>query len=254
MTRTVSKFMRVYAGGYDISGNTRSIGPLTWAFEEESMTCLNWPVAGTLPGKATMGCGTLNGLFDNTATTGLHILQSSSGVTRDVMIPIGMSAAPTYNDPVYMGQFPQTGYMAEPGEIMSTVSITFSSNDVTKGLKYSKPWGVLLHPLGAETAANTNETNVHNNGAGTTAGGYLMYQITAVAGTGSATISIDDSEDGETYGALSGATSGAIAHTSIPCAGIVQLATTATVKQYLRFQVALDTITSVTFALAFVRG
>ena len=81
-----------------------------------------------------------------------------------------------------------------------------------------------------------------------------MYQITAVAGTGNATISIDDSEDGETYGALSGATSGAIAHTAIPCAGIVQLATNATVKQYLRFQVALDTITSVTFALAFVRG
>ena len=79
----------------------------------------------------------------------------------------------------------------------------------------------------------------------------MTWQV--FAGDGTATISVDDSADDNTYGALSGATSGEIDFSS-PSSGFVALATTATVKRYIRWQLSLNTANTVTFALAFVRG
>ena len=79
----------------------------------------------------------------------------------------------------------------------------------------------------------------------------MVYQV--LAGNGTATISIDNSANNSAFTALSGATTG-----SINCAvvqhGIVALGVTATVRRYLRWQIALGTATSVTFALSFHRA
>jgi hypothetical protein len=40
----------------------------------------------------------------------------------------------------------------------------------------------------------------------------------------------------------------------MPCAGLVALSPTADVRRYLRWQLALTTLASIDFALAFVRG
>jgi len=249
--RTTSKFVRVYGNGYELCPYTRSIGPLSTAFDMADLTTMCDSAKGYLPAACNINIGTLNGVMDTTATTGLHIIASTIRAW-DIMIPIGIRAAPAAGDPVFMGKFYQSGYQASEDGGAVVVSVPFEQYDGSDLINYSKGWGVLLHPLGAETAANTG-TGV-DGGAATTKGGYLMYQISACAGTGTATVSVDDSANGTDFLALSGATSGAIAHTAIPCAGIIQLGTTATVRQHLRWQLALDTLTSATFALAFVRG
>lgn len=251
-----NKYMRVYADGYDLSGYTRIMGPLSWEFEASEDRVLTSTIKGVLCDIANITPGTLNGVFDNTETSGLHAVASGAGTQRTMMAPIGLLAAPDEGDPVFMGVFQQVSYMASPSSSGETLNamLEFGGPYQPTRLNYDKPWGVLLHANGEETEANSTTGEGVDNDAASSAGGYLMYQIFSVTGEGTVTISIDDSADDSSYSALSGATSGAIAHGDVPAAGVVQLGTGATVKQYLRWQIAFDTITACTFALAFVRG
>lgn len=247
--RTVNKHTRVYADGYDLSGDTRTIGPLAWTFDEGDLTCLPDEVKGALPGHATLGIGTLNGVFSNTATTGLHTVMSTAGVKRTVMIPIGIRTAPAQGDPVYMGQFEQSGYQQEE----AYVNIPFALPSVTNTtLLYDKPWGWLLHAKGAETAVNT-AIGIDDIGASTAFGGYMMYQV--FAGNGTATIKVQDAATNlnASFADLSGCTSGSINCATVQ-SGIIAVSKTATVRRYLRWQIVFGTATTVTFALSFVRA
>lgn len=255
--RTTIKHTRFYADGYDLSGYTRSYGPLTWEYATAEDAALTDGVKGALPSTAQLGVGTLNGFFDNTATSGLHVLTSGAGVLRNVMIPWGMRTAPVAGDPVYVGQFVQDGYMAETDANWMYASVPFgmaSTLTPVRGL-YSKPWGVLLNPSSAKTGANT-AVGIDDWGAATAFGGYMSYQLFAVAGTGTVTLKVQDAATNlnASFADLSGATSGAIAHTAVPTAGIVTIGVTATVRRYLRWQLVFSGITSATFALSFTRS
>ena len=76
--RTVNKHTRVYVGGYDLSGYASSIGPLQTQFEAAGITCFTDAVKGIMPNQPMLSPGTLQGVFDNTATTGLHTLHAAS--------------------------------------------------------------------------------------------------------------------------------------------------------------------------------
>ena len=249
--RTVDKWKRVYIDGYDLSGDARSVGPLIQTYDEADLTGFSHAVKGALPGHAMVGIGTLNATLNDTADVGIHAVMSGSGVMRTIMIPQGMRAAPVAGDPVYMGEFEQTSYTADP-QTGVYINATFNNSSArASSFLYDKPWGVLLHANSAATAANTATGGIDTAGAATAFGGYLVYQV--FAGDGTATISVDDSADDSTYNALSGATSGEIDF-STPTAGRIALGRTATVRQYLRWQISLNTATTVTFALSFSRA
>ncbi len=248
---------RVYMDGYDLSGYIRKTGDLKWEFASQPDAAFTDVVkAITAVGQASLGIGTLNGFFDNTVTLGLHIVAKGAGVKRVILIAQGIRAAPAMGDPVYCGEFEQTGYQAQVDNTNVVASIPFGDADaVAAAINYTKPWGVLLHAKGAETGANSG-TGVDGGGQ-TTKGGYMVYQIFSVVDTGTVTLSVQDADTNVngSFAALSPPlTSGAIADTSVPCAGVVAILPTATVKQFARFQIALSGITSCTFALAFVRG
>ncbi len=255
--RTTIKHARFYADGYDLSGYTRQFGPLTWAYDTAEEAALTDPVKGALPSTANLGVGTLNGFFDNTATSGLHVVANAPGANRTVMIPFGMRAAPVAGDPVFTGQFTQIAYTEETDANWLYANVGFGMVNRLAAVagKYSKPWGVLLHAQAARTGANT-AIGIDDYGAATAFGGYMVYQIFSVVGTGSVIIKVQDAatNTNPSFTDLTGATSGSIAHTAVPTAGVVAIGTTATVRRYLRYQVSLTGITSVTFALAFVRS
>lgn len=257
MTRTTIKHSRVYVDGYDLSGYSRQFGPLVWSYDVEPAAALTDSVMGGLPGPLSLSFGVLNGFMDN-AAGGLHTALNASGVSRYLMAAIGMGAAPVAGDPVFVGAWQQAGYSME-GDNAVYVNIPFAEvADVTHvgNIRYQKPWGVLLHPKAAETAANT-ATGLDDNGAASALGGYMAYQIFAVSGTGDVTIKVQhaSTNSNASFSDLSGVTSGAIAHTAIPTAGMIATsAATTSVNRYLRWQIALNGITSVTFALAFIRS
>jgi hypothetical protein len=248
--RTVNRWARVYADGYDLSGYTRTIGPLAWEFGEADVTApMSDGVRGYLPDTPTVSIGAINAVYDNTATSGLQAVMGGAGVARILMVPIGIRAAPAAGDPVFCGAFLQNDYMVTEDGGAMVANLQFGAWDASALINYNKPWGVLVHALSAATGANSG-TGIDDRGAATTAGGYMVYQVTA--GNGTATISIDDSADNSSFTALSGATTGSI-NCAVVQKGIIALGITATVRRYLRWQIALGTATTVTFATAFIR-
>ena len=248
--RTTLNWWRILIDGRDMSGYSRSFGPLACTFEEGVDDAVTLSVKQTWPGNATVSMGTLNGLFDNTASVGIHAILKSVTTYRNVMIPAGIQAAPADNDPVFVGQFAQLGYETGPSDNPVTASVNFANTSaIASNLNYARPWGTLLWSLAAKIAANT-ATGIDQL-APTSLGGYMMYQV--FAGNGTASIKVQDAAanvDGSFTDLLS---SGSLDF-STPKSGIVALVKNATVKRYVRFQIALGTATTVTFALAFSRG
>ncbi len=252
--RSTADFERLYIDGYDMSGYTIDCGERGADFGGAAFKCKNDAIIGVLVGKPTLLFGPVNGVFDNTATSGIHVLANAAQATRrNIMHLRGVNAVPAIGDDAFCAQMIQSSYQAANSGDISAVNLQFA-HDATSTIAYGNPFGAVLHVLGSETGANSANTNA-DNGAATTAGGWLMYQVTSITGSGTVTISVDDSANGTSWSALSGATSGAIATASAPTAGIINLATTATVRRYLRWQIAFGgSATACTFALAFMRG
>ncbi len=252
--RTVARWARWYQDGYDLSGYARSIGELKWKFTEADLTTLADSVKGYLPGWCEMSPSSLDGNFDTTATSGLHAGASGPGAGRVIMIPQGIMTEPAQGDWAYCGRYQQADYMTSESGGAMVASLAFEGWDASASIGYDTPWGQLLHAKGAETAANTAAGIESLTGAATAYGGYLVYQV--FAGNGTATISVDKSTTtniNASFSALTGATSGELDFSSAQ-AGIIALGKTTSIGRYIRWQLALNSATSVTFALAFVRA
>ena len=252
--RTVLQNWRAYMDGYDVSGYSRSFGPLACTFEEGVDDAVTLTVKQTMLGSASISMGSLNGLFDNTAL-GLHALAAVPGTNRRILIAAGIGGTPVNNDPAFCGQFTQLDYMADPAAnpVHATIKLGNTSNGIANSA-YARPWGVLLHALAAETAANT--AIGLDQLAETALGGYMMYHVFAAAGTGAKTgaISVQHSTTTNLDGSFSDLLSTGTLNMAAGLSGIVALAKTATVGQFIRFQTSFTLATSITYALAFVRG
>lgn len=249
MSRTVGRWTRFYASGYDLSGDVMDVGALAWDHPVEEVAGLNWEVNGGLPDAPVIGVGPLNTILNAQASAALHNVLATQA-TYEVMVPVGMRAAPAAGVPVFAGCFEQLAYRSAPGRSMTTITLDFAHSALA-GQAYGKPWGVLLHAAGNETAVNS-AAGVDGLAA-TSAGGYMAYQVFAGAGSGSVVVKVQDSADNNSWADLSGATV-SLAHTAIPAGGRVQIGTTATVRRYLRWQIVFTGMTGVNFALAFMRG
>jgi hypothetical protein len=243
--------------GYDISGYGRSIGPLVQEAEEVDVTAhMADTVKGYMKGHYNVNVGTYNGVFDNTATTGAHTVLRSADVIRNIVVAYGIRAVPAEGDPAFCGSFRQSSYQVSEDGGAVTVNANFLGWDATAAsLNYGAGWGYLVHPSGAETAVNAGTGFDCYQQDETTHGGYFIYHLLASNAAGTATVSVDDSANNAAFLALAGATSGAIGFASFPTSGVIPLAVNATVRRYLRWQLALaGGMTTCTFVSAFVRG
>jgi hypothetical protein len=256
--RTVQRFSRIYINGYDLSGYARTCGPQEVTVDEANMTTWTDPVKSYLKDRSHVNIGTLNAVFDNTATAGLHAVLGTAGDARNIILAKGIRAAPAAGDPAFLGTFEQSAYQIADDGAAVTANIPFQGwpgDAVT--LAYGGGWGVLLHASGAETGANSAAGI--DCLAGSALGGFMVYQILASNAAGNVTVKVQHSTTTNVDGSFSdlgGCTSGAIANTSIPASGIVATTNPATaVGQYLRWQIALaGGMTTVTFVLAFYRA
>ena len=253
--RTLFKWGRVYIDGYDMSGYDRAFGPFTWAFDEADMTAPQSDAAkGYLPNTCSIGCGTLNGLFDTTATVGFHTVMSSIQSERIITYAMGDRAAPAAGVPVFAGQWVQDGYHAEDDSGAMVASVPFGAWDAANQIGYTVPWGYLLHANSAAAAANSSGDAQHDNGASSALGGYMV--VHGLAGDGTATITVQHSADevDGNYANLGGCTSGELDFSSVQSVVAATTAKTTTVERYIRWQISLNTATTVTFVLSFIRG
>jgi hypothetical protein len=258
--RTVSRYHRIYQNGYDLSGEVSAFGDLDWDYPVEDVAAFNWSVRGGMCDTPTIRTGTVNTILRtaDVGETNPHALIAGwNGQSVNLLIALGIRAAPAMGDPAWcVVQEQRRAVLTPPGSGLITGSIEYApSHDDTAGsaINYDIPWGVILHPLGAETAAST--ATGHDGGAATSKGGWMMVQVTACAGTGTATFKVQhaSTNSNANFSDVAGL-SAIISDTAIPGGFVAQAATTATINRYTRFQVALSGITSVSFILAFVRG
>src|SRR5262245_49774619 len=108
--RTVSKHLRTYIDGYDLSSYFSKAGPLQHGFSQAKVFNFADGVEGALPNHAAISPGQLQGVLDNTATSGLHAALGSAGTKRVVTIAVGDRAAPAAGVPVFCGEFQELSY------------------------------------------------------------------------------------------------------------------------------------------------
>lgn len=255
--RTVLKHSRIYVDGYNLSGYARQFGPLSQEYETAEDAALTDPVKGAWCGQGTISPGTINAYLEtNVGVTAMHDTLATAGVNRVLLAAIGIRAAPAMGDPVFCGQFVNSGYQYE-GSPNVYVNMPFGKTaGVAANMRYSKPWGVLLHAEASENAVNA-AIGIDDNGAASAFGGFMVYQLLSVTGAGTVTLKVQDAavNANGSFADLVGATSGAIANTAAPTAGVVAIGTTATVRQFLRWQLVFGGgSTAATFLLAFVRS
>jgi len=259
--RTHQKYLQIYQNGYDLTGEIHRIGDLDWDYDFIEIAGLNWAIQGGYCERGHINTGQVNTIlrFDTTAADSPHDwITGMDGKSVNTMIPFGIRASPVMGDPVWMAVHEQKSSKVTPadsGLVVGTINYSPSYDDaLNNAMLYDIPWGYLLHVKAARTAAST--ATGHDNGAETSKGGWMMAQVFACAGTGNVTIKIQHASTNlnASFEDVTGLTTGAIANTAIPGAIVKQAAIDATIKQYTRWQIALSGITSVTFALAFVRG
>jgi hypothetical protein len=252
--RTHKKHVRLYAGGYDLSGYAMDVGPLAEEFDAPQAAAFTDPVFTSVLGLPNLRLGTLNGLFDNTATNGLHVLHGAPGGKFVVSVPIGIGAAPAAGDPVFCGEWRQMTYLAKAGNDVLPAQIDWSEYAADASVRsYSHAWGWHLHAKAAETA-NNNGTGIDDNGASSALGGFGVLQV--FAGNGTATFSVEAAaaNNDAAFDAAGALLTFDTTDCSTPFAEAKALAKTAAVARYLRWQITLGSATSVTFAMSFVRG
>jgi len=252
MARTHNKHVRLYVDGVDVSGYSRSVGALSWIYGAEQDQAFTDQSKNVLIGQADIQAGTISAFLDNDAA-GLFNLASAGVGTRNLCVAIGANAAPVAGDNVFAWQFEQTAYNAEQGTGFVAVSIPMGGASYASTLTYSRPWGVLLHPSSAATAANSS-AGIDDVGAASALGGIFVYHVLSSDGTCTITAEEADTNSDGSFGAITGATSGEIDATAAPVSGMVALGTTAAIKRYLRWQVSLNSATTVTFVAAFIRN
>lgn len=256
--RTVgAKYTRAYVDGYDLSGYARSVGELGWDFEPNEIITLADAVKGALPGHCNISIGGINAVLEtNTGTNAMHdIFRNGGDAVRDVMIPLGIRAAPAAGDPVFCAQVSQNSYQVDdPSGGVVTVNMGLGNQDVrndsTGNYKYSLPWGVMVAEKMTSTGANTGEYDYDYGDTGSTYGGYMMYHL-FTSSTG-VTLKIQDSPTSTGWSDL--VSSGVINASTTPAAAVEVLGCTGTVDEYLRWQIDMGAATTATFAIAFVRG
>lgn len=251
MARTHNKHIRAYINGVDVSGYTRNVGSLDWNFGAEPDAAVTDGCKNIIIGQADIQAGGYSAFLDND-TAGLFNLTSVGTGTRVYTVAIGANASPVAGDPVFSWQFEQTAYNAEQGSGFVAVTVPMEVSYAST-LTYKKPWGVLLAPMTARTAANT-AVGIDDNGAASALGGIFIYHLASSNGTVTLTAQEADTNIDASFAAITSATSGSITAASTPQSGMIALGTTAAIKRYLRFQLALGTATTCTFASAFIRN
>lgn len=246
--RTVPRWTRIYLGGYSFANYTQSIGPLSVNFAEADLTTLGDAVKGVLPGQPSATIGTLNAVMD-ADTAGFRQATQTASISWPVSIAIGMQAEPVAGNPVFAGLFRQKSFTAAASGELVTVTAEFDGWDAAGTNLIPKFWGVLLHPNQAETAVNSG-TGIDGTAA-TTTGGFAVFHL--LSSNGTVTLTVEDSADNITFGAVSGLTSGAIDATSAPVAVFASTSATATIKRYTRWQLSFGTASTATFVISLVR-
>lgn len=190
----ILRWARLYAGGYDLSGDARhALGSLDNSFEELDFTgwseeCRNYLSAG----RRTVGIRGFQAALNDIAGQSIDVLTATPAVVA-VTLAIGDGAAPAAADMAYMLPPVQVKDAASFDAGVGIVTADFPFDASQLDANYNEPWGKVLLPLTALTDT-TQGTAVDFGVAGAT-GAVATLHITVTA-AGDYAFVIQDSATG----------------------------------------------------------
>ena len=251
MARTNIKHARIYVNGYDLSGYVRDAGTLSWLYDAVPDACITDEVKNVLLGQPSISLGPLNAVLDGDAA-GLFTAFKDPGVFRYATVALGQLAAPVAGDPFFSWYLAQKDFSHVEGGGFVSVNLTFDAGGAGFST-YGKPWGLNIHPKGAETAVNT-AIGIDSGIVSSALGGIFVYHLFSSNGT--ITLKAQDAATNSdaSFADITGATSGIIDASTTPKGAMVALGVTQTIRRYLRWNLTLGTATTATFWLGLIRA
>lgn len=239
------RWTRLYAGGYDLSGDARVFSSLDNQFEDADLTGWSNAVRTFLAGSPReAGVRGLQVLMNDAAAQGFAVLKDA-GSAIGLVIAFGGGAEPAVADPVYMLPGIQLGAeISLDGNVPVLAGDFLPYADLATIASVGNPLGNLLYPS-TSIAATTNGTSV-DNGASSANGGTGIMMVLATA-AGNWALKIQHSTDDAIWSDLI---------TFVSSGGAITAETqavTGTINRYLRFQ-ATRTAGTTTFLAAFARN
>lgn len=251
MTRTNVKHSRIYVDGYDLTGYSRNAGELSWLYEAIPDACITDAVKNILLGQPSISLGPINAVLDNDVA-GLFATFKAPGSFHYATVALGQLAAPVAGDPFFSWYLSQKDFShVESGGFVS-VNLTFDMAGVGF-VAYGKPWGLNIHPNGAETAENT-AVGIDSVTVTTSLGGIFVYHLFTSNGTVTLTAQDAATNENGSFAPITGATSGLINASVTPTGGMVALGVTQEIRRYWRWQLAFGGATTATFFAGLIRA
>lgn len=223
----LTRYMRIYLGGYDLSGDARTVDSLDAMYAEQDMSGWSDQVRKSMADMVmSVGVRGFQALMNDTATTGAHtLMKSPDGVTqKQVSVLFGGGAAPAAGDPAYL----LTGVDIAGNIVMDGKAPAIRGDFVPMpGYMDGQPWGKVLMPSTSLTET-TNGATV-NDIASSANGAHANLHILATA-SGNFAFTIEHSANGVDWATLG------TAFTADGSAIASEYKTfTGTINQYVRF-------------------
>ena len=242
MAKTSGLSVRLYAGGYDMSGDVSAINSINDSQALIEVTGLDSSAVERLAGLGD-GAVEINGWF-NAASGQIHAALLNSGKVRTadvvVLIPLGV----TVGDVCAFLVAKESNYGLNRG---ADGSLAVSSGYQANG--FGIAWGLML-TAGKRTDSSAATGSSIDNSSATATGASAVVEVFSL-GSGTVTPVVQDSADNSSFSAISGLTFTNV--TSAPSAERLATSATATIRQYVRFATT-NTFTNAVIACGFKRG
>jgi len=238
------RWARLYVGGYDISGDSRTMSTADIVFGEADITGWSEAVFNFLrDGRLATGITGYQSIMNDTATTGsVALLQD--GNAQNLSLFFGGAGEPAIPDPAYLLPAVQLMDNMSIDSNVALINADFKPQAGVIDTAVSHPLGVMLSP--ATSISSTTSNTSHDNEGATTGGWHAMIHITAES-SGNFAFTIEHGTDDAAWATLG---------TFVTTGGSVSseyLSGSGTVNQYTRF-VATRTGGTVTPVVSFARG
>ena len=196
----LTRYMRIYVGGYDLSGDARTFATADNNMAEVLMHGWSETHKNYLADKMRMiGIRGFQALMNDASGRAFDQLKNGSGGSTRTSLLFGGGAAPVVGDPAYMMPSTQMQEVAGMDGGAAVINADFLPDAAQVNANYDNPWGVVLSNDTSRTGTYTGSSV--DNAASSANGGTGLLHVLASSG-GTWTLKIQDSANDSAWADL----------------------------------------------------
>ena len=174
----LERYMEIYVGGYDLSGDARTFGSLDNGFAEVDFTGWNEPVRNFVAdGYRQVGVRGFQALMNDVTGRASDRLRNADQASRLALL-FGGGAAPAIGDISYHLPSVQTNAPHAMDAGRGVLTADFLPDTEQLNANFDNPLGVVLHPA-TSLSATTNGASVNNLASSANGCSAILHNLVA---------------------------------------------------------------------------